>query len=82
MKPVQYFKKEYLKETKKMTPDQILKFLDDYKNLVHGVKKEKTKLISIKITPSLLSAFKEKCKKINIPYQTKIKEIMKTWVLN
>jgi uncharacterized protein (DUF4415 family) len=82
MKPVQYFKDEYLKESKKMTPDQILKFLDDYKNLINETKKEKTKLISIKIKPSLLNTFKEKCKTTNKPYQTKIKELMKNWILN
>ncbi len=74
-RPVQYFSDEYLERCKGMTPYQILKALDDYR-LLQGIHTEKLKLISIKIAPSLLVAFKTKAKLEGIPYQTKIKNLM------
>jgi hypothetical protein len=73
---VQYFSKEYLERCKGMTPDQILQFLEDYRNMIAGPP-EKCQLISLKIEPSLLKAFKQKAKLEGIPYQTKIKKLMR-----
>jgi len=78
-KAVQHFSKEYLEQCKKMTPEQILEFLDDYAKLVVG-KPEKCQLISMKIEPSLLSAFKRKASLQGISYQTMIKKLMKKWL--
>ena len=78
-KVVQYFSKEYLKRCADFTPDQIIEFLENYRNLI-GNAQEKCKLISLKIEPSLLNAFKQKAKLENIPYQTKIKELMRDWI--
>lgn len=78
-KPVQYFTKEYLQQCKEMTPDQILQFLENYQNLVMG-KSEKCQLISMKIEPSLLNAFKQKAELNGVPYQTQIKTLMREWL--
>ncbi len=78
-KAVQYFSKEYLERCKGMTPEQILEFLEDYRKLFAG-KPEKSQLISLKIPPPLLRAFKRKAELVGVPYQTQIKKLMKEWL--
>lgn len=78
-RPVQYFNKAYLERCRELTPDQILQFLEDFQTL-SSISNEKCQLISIKIEPSLLNAFKTKCKLLGIPYQTQIKKLMKEWL--
>ncbi len=80
-RPVQYFSKEYLKNSQKLTPMQIIKLLDDFR-ILHGKSTKKSKLISIKIPQNLLSIFRKKSELEGIPYQTKIKELMKEWTLH
>lgn len=75
-KTVQYFSKEYLKRCASLTPDQIIEFLENYRNLVAKVP-EKCQLISLKIEPSLLNAFKRKASLEGAHYQTKIKQLMR-----
>jgi len=80
-KTVQYFNKDYLAKCKHFTPDQIIEFLENYRLLVSKVEiKEKCQPISLKIEPSLLHAFKQKAKCKGVLYQTKIKQLMRTWV--
>lgn len=79
-KIVQYFTKEYLLRCSKCTPDQIIEFLEQYRTLVIKVP-EKCQLISLKIEPSLLHSFKQKAKLEGTPYQTKIKMLMRNWLL-
>lgn len=78
MKPVQYFSDEYLEQCKKMTPLQIVQFLDDFRKL--NEKKEPSILISLKVPQSLLRNFKFECKKRNLKYQTQIKQLMQDWL--
>lgn len=78
-KTVQYFSKDYLERCKSLTPEQILEFLDDYAKLVTH-QPEKCQLISMKIEPSLLNAFKRKASLEGIPYQTMIKTLMRKWL--
>lgn len=78
-KTVQYFSKENLARCADLTPDQIIEFLENYRNLV-GNTQEKCQLISLKIEPSLLKAFKQKAKLEGILYQTKIKQLMREWI--
>ena len=80
MRPVQYFSDEYLEQCREMTPDQIIQFLDDFRQL-HGEKlPSKSKLISIKVPENLLNAFRTRAALAGVPYQTQIKVLMKTWV--
>ena len=78
-KPVQYFTQEYLDRCKGMSSDQVIEFLENYRSLVREVP-GKCQLISLKVEPSLLNAFKLKAKLENIPYQTQIKKLMKDWL--
>ena len=50
MKTVQYFSDEALERSKDLTPEQIIKFLDNFRKLHSAAKiKTKSKLISIKV---------------------------------
>ena len=80
-RPLQYFSDEYLKNCQKLTPMQIVKFLDDFR-VLHGRAPEKSKLISIKIPENLLSIFRKKAELDGTRYQSKIKELMKEWSLH
>lgn len=81
IRTIQYFSDEYLESCKKMTPDQVIKFLDDFRLLHSGVNKPaKSKLISMKVPEDLLSLFKTKAKLNNVAYQTQIKKLMQSWL--
>ena len=79
MKAVQYFSDEYLEQCSKMKPDEIVRFLEDFR-LLHGAPKESAKLISLKVPPPLLRAFKAKSELEGTPYQSKIKVLMTQWI--
>ncbi len=81
MKALQLFSDEYLQQCRKLTPDQVIRFLDDFRRL-HGKRPARSKLISMKVPEDLLNTFKAKAKMINMPYQTQIKTLMKEWVLD
>jgi hypothetical protein len=70
IKAVQYFTDEYLEQCKAATPKQILTFLENYRLMQAG--EDKTKLISMKISESLLAAFRQN--------QTQIKLLMSRWL--
>jgi predicted DNA binding CopG/RHH family protein len=78
-KTIQFFTKEYLERCKGMTPDQIIEFLENYRMLFSKTQ-EKSQLISLKIEPALLKAFKQRAQLAVIPYQTQIKKLMKEWL--
>ena len=80
MKTVQYITDEYIEECSKMTPEQIVQFLEDFRTMYFEAKPKKSKLISIKVPENLLRSFKVKAKLNDIPYQTQIKRLMKDWV--
>ena len=77
-KSIQKFNDSYLKDSRKLPPESILSFLEDFRKL-HGRTNTKTEsqLISIKIPKNLLNAFKTKASLEKIPYQTLIKKLMK-----
>ncbi len=81
MKATQYFSDDYLEQCKQMTEENIIQFLDDFR-LIHSPKSDsKSKMISIKIEPSLLKAFKTKSTLTGMPYQTRIKQLMRQWLI-
>src|SRR5579872_4235785 len=94
-KGIQFFTKEYLERCRGMTPDQIIEFLENYRMLFAKPASsssnpaplregrnpdERSQLISLKIKPSLLQAFKRKAASKDIPYQTQIKKLMMGWL--
>jgi predicted DNA binding CopG/RHH family protein len=83
MKPVQFFSEEYLEHCKSMKPAQIVEFLEGFRNLsAAAAPVKKSVLISMKVEPDLLEAFKAKAAAMGVPYQTQIKKLMKSWVLD
>ena len=80
MKPVQYFTDDYLEQCRKMKPEQVLQFLEDFRELQKLRKPVKSKLISLKIPKDLLDSFKAKARHTGRPYQTLIKELMREWL--
>ena len=81
MKTIQRFTDDYLQHCRALTPDQVIRFLEDFRQL-HGSGPVSSKLISMKVPEDLLNTFKAKAKMSNTPYQTKIKILMKEWVLD
>lgn len=65
-----------------LTPTQIAEFLESFQKvaLASGAGSE-TKLISIKIPKDLLITFRTKAAQEGIKYQTKIKELMRDYVM-
>jgi len=59
-----------------------IEWLEAMRELNKSKKVEKSKLISMKIDPVLLNAFKTKCELENRPYTTKIKELMQDFLSN
>ncbi len=57
-----------------------IEWLEAMRELNKARKVEKTKLISIKIDPALLNAFKLKCELEKRPYTSKIKELMQEYL--
>jgi predicted DNA binding CopG/RHH family protein len=79
-KSVQYFTKEYLERCAGLTPDQIIEFLENYRNLIANREPEKSILISMRVDASLLALFKTQAEIGGIPYQTQIKNLMRAWL--
>jgi hypothetical protein len=78
-KPVQYFSDEYLARCREMSPEEILGFLENFRQL-HGEKRSASKLISLKVPRALLEAFKGRCRLEGMRYQTQIKRLMSDWL--
>ncbi len=81
MKTLQKFSPEYLEQCKKMKPEQILKFQDDFRKLHGANKSDSTELISLRVPKALLDSFKARAEMENLRYQTQIKALMQAWVL-
>ena len=77
-RPVQYFTDEYLEQCKKLSPKEVLEFLDNFRRL--NAPHQGTKLISMKVEVPLLKAFKIKAQQLGVPYQRLIKTLMKEWL--
>ena len=83
MRPVQHFSPEYLEQCRRMTPDQVIRFVEDFRVLHAGraAARSRSKLISLKVPEDLLEAFKTRARLSGSPYQTVIKELMRSWLL-
>lgn len=57
-----------------------IEWLEAMRELNRAKKVQKSKLISMKISPDLLNAFKLKCEIEKRPYTTKIKELMEEFL--
>ena len=75
MKAVQYFTDEYIEQCRKMSPDEIAEFLESFRLMRE--KPGKSILISLRVPERLLAAFKKKSRFAGIPYQTRIKQLIR-----
>lgn len=80
MKALQEFTDEYLEQCKKMSTEEILYFLESFRQMHGPQQSDKSKLISLKIPESLLDGFRKKCDLHGVRYQTQIKELMRAWL--
>lgn len=78
-RPVQHFSDEALAAGSKMTPDQVLRFLEDFRRL-HAAPKRGSRLISMRVPEDLLAAFKAKAELEGVAYQAQIKRLMAAWL--
>ncbi len=81
-KTIQLHDPKKVKMGQLMDTKQIVQFLDDFRLLHGNPAQDKSKLISLKIQPSLLNAFRFKCEQNGYKYQTQIKTLMINWVKN
>jgi predicted DNA binding CopG/RHH family protein len=84
VRPVHYFSDEQLARGRKMKPEQILQFLEDFREL-HGGRevpvKRRSTLISLRVPVGLLRAFRFRADAEGVPYQAQIKRLMEQWLL-
>lgn len=78
MRPVQRFSGEYLESTRELSADEIVRFLDEFRQL-HAPNRP-SRLISMRVPEPLLQSFKARCKLEGARYQTRIKELMEDWL--
>jgi predicted DNA binding CopG/RHH family protein len=85
MKAVQHFTPEYLKRCREMAPDQIIKFLDDFRRLFGGRKagavRVNSRRVTLTVPEDLLETFRTKVHLNGRPYQDQIRELMRAWVI-
>ena len=79
MKTVQVFSEKYLENCRKLSADDIVRFLDDFRRL-HAGEKTPSKHISMRTPELLLETFKFRCVLSGVRYQTQIKALMQEWV--
>ncbi len=60
----------------RLTPEQSMEFVENFKKVVLASDQKGSTLISLRVPKSLLAAFKMKCLSENKPYQTEIKKLM------
>ena len=80
MRPVQYFSPEYLAQCKKMSLEDRLRFLEDFRKLQDRRPPVKSRLISVRIDESLLERFREKARTEKLPYQTLLKRLIRDYL--
>lgn len=78
MRPVQYFSDEQIEAGRKMSPDEVLEFLDGFRLLTE--RSPSSRLICMKIPEDLLQVFKTRCRLNGVPYQRQIKRLMREWL--
>lgn len=82
-RPVQYYSDEQLEQGRKMKPEQILQFLEDFRQL-HAARAAAapgaSTSISLRVPDALLRVFRARAAAAGVPYQSQIKRLMEEWV--
>ena len=74
---MQYFSDQYLLQCRSTSLESRVKFLEEMRLLAFAAPEAQSVLISLRVGSDLLKAFKARCKKEGVPYQTKIKQLMR-----
>ena len=78
-RPVQRFSEAYLDRCRALSPEEIVRFLEDFRKL-HGAANVPSRAISIRVPEPLLAAFRARARLLGVPYQTQIKRLMRDWL--
>lgn len=76
---LQHFKKDQLNQ--RLSPLEAVQFLETFRLMRHSQDEVQSKLISIKVPEDLLMLFRRKAEAEGIKYQTKIKNLMREYLL-
>ena len=79
-RPVQFFSDEYLARCRAMKPEEVLEFLESFRQLSQRTG-HTSRPISLKVPQDLLDAFRAKCRLEGVRYQTQIKRLMSDWLM-
>ncbi len=79
-RPLQYFSDEALTRSRKLSPEQTLRYLEGFRLLQREPRPEKARLISVRVPQAMLDTFKAKSARAGVPYQTQLKRLMTRWL--
>lgn len=79
-RPLQYFSDEALARSRKLSPEQTLRYLEGFRLLQREPRPAKARLISVRVPQALLDTFKAKAARAGVPYQTQLKRLMARWL--
>lgn len=81
MRAVQRFTDEQLAYASTLSPEQIVQFLEDFRQL-HAAREAggRSTPISLRVPDSLLRIFRHRAAAAGVPYQAQIKRLMEQWV--
>lgn len=78
--PLQYFSDEALARSRKLSPEQALRWLEGFRLLHGATRPAKSRLISVRVPEDMLDTFKAKAARAGVPYQTQLKRLMARWI--
>ena len=78
-RPLQRFSDAYLERCRALSPEDIVRFLEDFRDL-QGAARTRSRLISVRVPEPLLNAFRTRSRLAGVPYQTQLKRLMREWL--
>ena len=78
-RPLQRFSDDYLERCRALRPEEIVRFLEDFR-MLQGSAQARSRLISVRVPEPLLAAFKARARLAGVPYQTQLKKLMRDWL--
>lgn len=79
-RPLQYFSDEALARSRRLSPEQTLRFLEGFRLMQASSRRAKSRLISVRVPEGVLDTFKAKAARAGVPYQTMLKRLMTRWL--
>lgn len=79
-RPLQYFSDEALARSRKLSPEQTLRYLEGFRLLQREPRRRKSRLISMRVPEDILDSFRAKAARAGVPYQTQLNRLMARWL--